>query len=1206
MSGPAQALLASTGTDPVLDNLIDEFAKRLQAGERVDVETFVHEHPERAEELCRLLPAMQVLAELGRSAAEGSLAETTSGRDRDPALGELGDYRILREVGRGGMGVVYEAEQISLNRRVALKVLPFAATLDAKQLQRFKNEAQAAACLHHTNIVPVFAVGCERGVHYYAMQFIDGQTLAVMIGELRQESGLEAADKASSTGPAAALAAEMLSGRWAPAKPGPADPQPTGPHPPAPETPAAPAADAATRSAATVSTEHSTKKPAFFRTVANLGVQAAEALEHAHALGVVHRDIKPANLLVDTRGNLWITDFGLAHCQSQAGLTMTGDLVGTLRYMSPEQALAQRVIIDHRTDIYSLGATLYELLTLESVFAGRDRQELLRQIAFDEPRPPRRLNKAVPAELETIVQKAMEKNPADRYATAQELADDLERFLKDESIRAKRPSLLQRARKWARRHQPIVWSVLIATVVVLLLAVGMLGLSYLRVHKAQQRTEEALEEKTELLWKSYLNHAQARRYSRQMGQRLDSLEALIQAARIRPDERLRDEAIAAMALPDVRRHGPSWNARPSGTKGIAFDGLYRLYARLDDKGVFSIRTIPDDREVQRIVSGSTTLAGPWLSPDGRFLAGLADLEEGCQLQVWRVTDGQPVICKETHLTWGLAFSPDGRQLAVGHKDGWVLRFDLTNGQELNRWRLPANAKPWNLAFHPDNRQLAVGYYSSTFASVYNAADGSRISHLPVGAIDEHTVAWHPDGRRLAVAGSDARIQIWDVAAERKLATLEGHVQMAAILSFHPDGGLLASSSRDGTLRLWHPSSGRQLMQLPLTVDLQFSTDRRWFGVERHGEQAQLLKVAPCPEYRTLVSDLGAGQGGYHFGDISPDGRLLAVGMDDGVRLWDLRSGRELAKLPGSTRTVFFDRIGPRWELLTSTSAGLLRWPAQIDDPEGPRLRLGPPRQLSPLLRADFARSAEGRTLAAVYEEETPIQILDLERNVVRQNLGLHPQGDGLHALSADGRWVASCGWHSDRVRLWSAGTGQMVHEWSLGERALVFFTPDSRALVISQGDEFSFWDVHTLEPIRRLRRDVAGYPGYVAFSPDGGLMAMEMAPAVIHLKEVATGRTVAKLEDPHGDRARWLGFTPDGTQLVTAANYARAIHVWDLRAIRRQLKGMRLDWDWPEFPLAAESGASRAPVAVTVDPGPLQKDAFPDPRDAGVPPPSEG
>jgi hypothetical protein len=186
-------------------------------------------------------------------------------------------------------------------------------------------------------------------------------------------------------------------------------------------------------------------------------------------MGVLHRDIKPANLLVDWRGSLWVTDFGLAHCRSQSGLTLTGDLVGTLRYMSPEQAMAQRGVIDHRSDVYSLGVTLYELLTLQPAFDGQDRQELLRQIAFEEPRPPRRIHRTIPTELETIVLKAMAKEPAERYGTAQELADDLQRFLKDEPIRARRPTVQQRATKWARRHKGVAW------MGVLLLAVLALG-----------------------------------------------------------------------------------------------------------------------------------------------------------------------------------------------------------------------------------------------------------------------------------------------------------------------------------------------------------------------------------------------------------------------------------------------------------------------------------------------------------------------------------------------------------------------------------------------------------------------------------------------------------------------------------------------------------------------------------------------------------
>jgi tetratricopeptide (TPR) repeat protein len=201
--------------------------------------------------------------------------------------------------------------------------------------------------------------------------------------------------------------------------------------------------------------------------VASLGVQAAEALEHAHSFGIVHRDIKPANLLVDARGHLWITDFGLARFHNQIGLTLSGDLLGTLRYMSPEQALAKHGLMDHRTDIYALGATLYELLTLQPACPGEDRQQVLRQIEREDPRPPRSLNSAIPGDLETIVLKALAKEPEGRYATAQELADDLRRFLEDKPIRATRPTLAQRTRKRARRHK----SVVVAGLVVLLMGV---------------------------------------------------------------------------------------------------------------------------------------------------------------------------------------------------------------------------------------------------------------------------------------------------------------------------------------------------------------------------------------------------------------------------------------------------------------------------------------------------------------------------------------------------------------------------------------------------------------------------------------------------------------------------------------------------------------------------------------------------------------
>jgi len=378
------------------------------------------------------------------------------------------------------MGVVYEAEQVSLGRRVALKVLPFAAVLDARHLERFKNEAQAAARLHHNHIVPVYSVGCERGVHFYAMQYIEGQTLATVIRELRRITHRSEEGQDRFLDWMSDVTRGLTSGQFAPPTP---DPGRNGTVPP-PEA----ETEGSSRALDGITPEGSTRSRAFFHSLARLGAQAADALDHAHEMGVIHRDIKPSNLLLDARGHLWITDFGLARLETDSGLTITGDVVGTARYMSPEQALAKRVTVDHRTDVYSLGVTLYELLTLEPAFRGRDRQELFRQIAFEEPRPPRRVNPAVPVELETIVLKAMAKAPDERYGTAKALADDLDRFVDDKPILARRATIRQRTAKWARRHRAVVG----ATGVMLVLAVIGLAVSLIFIWREKGKTDAAL------------------------------------------------------------------------------------------------------------------------------------------------------------------------------------------------------------------------------------------------------------------------------------------------------------------------------------------------------------------------------------------------------------------------------------------------------------------------------------------------------------------------------------------------------------------------------------------------------------------------------------------------------------------------------------------------------------------------------------------
>jgi tetratricopeptide (TPR) repeat protein/serine/threonine protein kinase len=471
--------------DSAFAELVEQLTARYQAGEKPDHEKVLREHPEHAERLRPLLPALQLLADLSQSGPRSPLAglldapagaETGLGaRGAGTELGTLGDFRLWREVGRGGMAVVYEAEQISLKRRVALKVLPFAATMDSRRLQRFRNEALAAASLDHPHIVKVHAVGQERAVHFYAMQFIDGITLADFIAEQKGAS-------APRTGRPSAAPDAFLSmddrnqqdprakgdAAMAKASEQKADnPLRTGGLPPLSTDAlrAGKSTDAAGQRTEKSDIRHSD----YFRNVARLGVEAAEALEHAHVLGIVHRDVKPGNLMLDGEGKLWVTDFGLARTAGDAGLTRPGDVLGTLRYMSPEQALARHGLVDHRTDIYALGATLYELLTLQPPVDGEDSRQILHRIEFEEPIEPRKLNRAIPTDLETVVLKAMSKEPDRRYKSAQELADDLGRYLKDEHIQARRPGLYQRGAKWVRRHR---FAATAAVVALLLLLMG--------------------------------------------------------------------------------------------------------------------------------------------------------------------------------------------------------------------------------------------------------------------------------------------------------------------------------------------------------------------------------------------------------------------------------------------------------------------------------------------------------------------------------------------------------------------------------------------------------------------------------------------------------------------------------------------------------------------------------------------------------------
>ncbi len=469
---------ASESKSGIVLELAEEFLERYRQGQRPSLKEYIDRHPELADEIKEVFPAMALMENI--ALADESLAEDATGPARQSGQAppeHLGDYRILREVGRGGMGIVYEADQVSLGRHVALKVLPRKVLLDATQKRRFEREAKAAAKLHHTNIVPVFGVGEHEGLPYYVMQFIQGLGLDDVLDELRRlqdKSNVPSVNAprcaARPDVSAADLAHSLMTGtvEYRAGSVGSPSESQGADAPRSEENVSATGnfSDSFALSSSTLklpSGGGKAKKATYWQSVAQMGAQVADALEYAHKQGIQHRDIKPSNLLLDTRGTVWVTDFGLARADNEAHLTQTGDIVGTLRYLPPE-AFEGRA--DKRGDIYSLGLTLYEMLARKPAFEDRDRHRLIKRVTTEEPARLNKLNRTIPRDLVTIVHKAIDREPSRRYQSAAELTADLQRFLDDEPIQARRISNGERLARWCRHHPGVAT---LTTALVLLL-----------------------------------------------------------------------------------------------------------------------------------------------------------------------------------------------------------------------------------------------------------------------------------------------------------------------------------------------------------------------------------------------------------------------------------------------------------------------------------------------------------------------------------------------------------------------------------------------------------------------------------------------------------------------------------------------------------------------------------------------------------------
>jgi serine/threonine protein kinase/WD40 repeat protein len=1165
--------------DPRVFQAIQDYQTEVDAGYRPDHAEFVSRYPYVAEALAGCLRGFDFLrAAAPRATHHGTPECGTAGALATES--RLGDFRILREVGRGGMGVVYQAEQLSLGRLVALKVVS-APALDDRARQRFRNEAHAAASLHHPHIVPVYAVGADGDALFLAMQFITGRSLAALVRQLQHPTGPSAAtpaDTAADTGPYTPAPTAEPVGKGEPL---------LFPTPPAAE---------------------------YYRAAARLTAEAAEALQHAHDFGIVHRDVKPGNLLVEPNGHLWVADFGLARLPGSADLTRTGEMLGTLRYMSPEQA-AGGTGVDHRTDVYSLGATLYELLTLRPAFPGSGPHDVLRRIASEEPPAPRSIAVSIPRDLETVVLKAMTKEPAERYPTAQALAAELKRFLEDRPVLARRPTLAHRLRKWTSRNRRLVTAATAVAFLFLASAVVGLALTADRIRVEQGKTEKVNEELTRTVGELGETVKQRDGAIGKLNQTVSERDAAItdlntsntgRTVALRQEERtsylyrfsaawreyvsghwfqareLLDASPAAHRgwewtyLDAVCRPGEfrSFVIPPGGGSARALSPDGRLLAGQTADGV----TVWDTRTGQTV----RTFPAPAFhravlefSPDTRHLAyaqptlqapvgkavptrltaecRLVDLETGRDVVLFE---------KEKYLAVAVAIDPHGRLVAAVCGDTRVRFWTIPDGKpfgEIPAAKPIATAPLVQVAFHPGGASVAV---ADTAGAIWEweAATGKKRRIVPGDGKRVRNLTFSRDGRLLLWTTADLVVRVWNLAGVREQVTFDQHTRDAGKPSFgdgrglalHPTAGLVATALGDGTVRVWEAETGKEVRVFRERMrgirDLAYGPDGRWLAALTAGG-VNTWEVEPrsvAPDRTTLP--------GRRYGRYSPDGRRLAILSDDGSAMLvrDLRSGRETHRLaidPGHVpKLIDFDDRG---RFLTYH----LSVPAKVLGPVIP-----PGTQVAWDLDtgrkvAEFPKVPPGHH---VFAPDGSVHAFDGATRgsprgyVVRETASgrtvqtfdeAAPGGVGVFGPGPAGvRLAYATGDFAVTVR--DVATGAVVHRLT-GHAARVDalrFSPRGDRLASGDADGVvRVWDLTDGRSLLTFDRHTSAV-GAVGWSTDGRRVASGGTDRTVRVWDADTGQELLAFTNIPGDPAR-LTFTPDGRQL-TAHTHLEDFVIW--------------------------------------------------------------
>jgi WD40 repeat protein len=882
---------------------------------------------------------------------------------------------------------------------------------------------------------------------------------------------------------------------------------------------------------------------------------------------------------------VWITDFGLAKPAADEGaasdsLTETGDILGTIRYLAPERL---RGIGDARSDIYGLGITLHELLTLQPAFRGTDRLDLIQKVARDEVPRPSSVDRRIPRDLDTIVRKACDKEPARRYQTAADLAEDLRRFLELRPIRARDSSAAERAWWWCRRNPAIAAALFAVALLLVIIAVGATATAlYLNAtlelsegHRRraeaagtlaateQKRAEAAEAERTEQLWLSLRNQAQALILSGRPGQRRLGLEAIRQASAIHPSLDLRNAAITCMSLPDLaedeviwaktpRFVRKEWQFLPAGTDGLQVSAV--------PGRILAVTDCVTSRRMGRITGCLNPLKG-WFSADGNYLvlAGVPDPSKDPRVEVWDWRRQKRMLECVGDPSRGLAFSPDGGECVVGASSGDLVFYDLSNGTERRRVRLEASAQTSRIClYHPDAAHVITFLENTPKIEFINARPDRGADDEVEAPGATMSVAISPDGRFLAAACTNSRAYVWDLESRDRVRELIGHQAQVAWVSFVQGTAGLVTWSWDNTVRYWDLATGLSLLRLSTGPNLRFDAlGCRWASEINSVHHVQHLTVGR--ECRTFAGHTH-GKGPTHA-CFHPDQPLLVSSSLDGLRIWDVAAGKEAGFLPGSFVTAHFTPDGS--QLVACGAAGVLCWPVQFDA-AARTMHIGPPQRLADESSERWGfLTPDGHWLAATDRTRNTVDLFELPTGHHRILSGINQIA--LAVPSPDGRWCVGGSWPVSQLGIWDAQSEEMVKRIDVDGPPKAAFNPAGTRLVVNGRHHGRIYSVPDWTCLAELPQHATGGFGYPCYSPDGRILALTRNGYLIQLLDATTLEELATLEVTQPLNSGQLTFSPDGTQLASVFG-ANAVVLWDLRLVRERLADMNLDWDQPPWP----------------------------------------